>query len=450
MKKTIKLILMSCSLLILAVLVTACAHGGSPYGKYNKNGYTVSVKFDANGGVFATNTAVRVDTYDISKYTANDAGKKEIQLFDPNDEVRDDQRYAAYLDENHYLLGWYTERTEVSDGNGGTKYSYSGWWDFENDKLELDADKEYNAEDPVITLYAAWVPKLTYEFYTVDKDGSIEALGTPIVLDGAPDDGLKLPALNAETGKIGDANDFPSLDGKTYDKIYADPELKTEIKGERVTHSATFDKETATVIDPVMKIYCTTIDGLWFEVDSPDKIIKNAYPNANFILKSDLDFEGKFWPTGLQTANFTGSLNGNGHTIKNVTVTQSNVNATNFGLFGQLTEAVSFKDVTFDNVKIKITAGSKQNAANFGILAGTISESADISGVVLKNSTLEITADEKKMFVPKPTYGLVSGYGSLEGIEWSENNNVTFDNETHNYEYTIDGDGRFVLTKKTA
>ncbi len=448
MKKTLKLVLLSCSLLILAVFVAACAHGGSPYGEYDKNGYTVSVRFDANGGVFTTNTAVRVDTYDISKYNANAEGNKEIKLFDPNDEARGDQHYPAYLDENHYLLGWYTEREEVSDGNGGTKYSYSGWWDFEKDRLELDPSKEYTAEEPVITLYAAWAPKLSYEFYTVDKDGNVEALGTPIVVDQVPDAGLKLPALNTDTGRIGDANDFPSLDGKTYDKIYADPDLKTEITGEVLTHSAIFDRESATVLNPVMKIYCTTIDGIWFEVDSPDKIIKSAFPNANFILKADLDFEGKFWPTGLQTANFTGSIEGNGHTIKNITINQTNVNATNFGIFGQLTENAKLRDVTFDNIKIKINAGSKQNAANFGILAGTISENADISGVVLKNSTLEMTTDTTKIFVTKPTYGLVSGFGSLEGIAWSENNQVTFDKEAHSYEYTVDAEGRFTLSEK--
>ncbi len=451
MKKTLKLILLSCSLLVIAVLLAACAKDASPYGGYNKNGYTVSVKFDANGGVFAPNTSVRVDSYDLSKYTANAEGKKEIKLFDPNDAVRDDQKYAAYLNETHYLAGWYTERTEVSDGNGGTTYSYSGWWDFDTDRLALDADKEYSAKEPVITLYAAWVPKFSYEFYTVDeKTGAITQVGEPMVIDPTTDKGLRLPSLNEQTGKIGDANDFPTLSDKTYNKIYTDPELKNEVTGAVVTHSGSFDKATAQSSNPVMKLYCTTIDGLWFEVDTPDKIAKNAFANANFILKSDIDFSGKFWPSGLQTGNFTGSIDGNGYTIKNVTVTQSNSSAANFGLFGQLTESARIKNVTFDGIKIKVNDGLRPNGANLGILAGSISESADIENVVIKNSTLEISTSQTKPFIVNPQYGLVSGAGSLDGITYSENNTVTFDKAEHSYDYTVDSEGRFTLTKKAS
>ncbi len=450
MKKIIRLILLLCALLVLAAVAVGCAKDPCPYGRYNKDGYTVSVKFDANGGIFATNTSTRVDTYDASAYTANAEGKKEIQIFDPNDTLRNDQKYAAYLDEYHFLAGWYTERTEVSDGNGGTKYEYSGWWDFKNDRLEIDADAEYDANEPVVTLYAAWVPKMTYEFYTVDKDGKAEQVGEPLVVDPTKDEGIKLPSLNTATGKIGDENGFPKLSDKTYDKIYKDSKLTLEITGDVLKHSGTFDQETATMTDPVMKVYCTTIDGLWFEVDTPEKITKNAFLNAHFVLRSDIDFTGKFWPTVFQSGNFAGSIEGNGYKIKNITVTQNNVNPANFGLFGQITENASFKDVTFEGITMKVTTGLRPNGANLGILAGIISDKAELSGVVLKNSTLEITADPNKLFVVNPQYGIVSGYGSLEGITYSENNKVTFDGESPYETPAPDEEGRFTLTKKTS
>ncbi len=449
MKNIIKIIFLSCLTVIIAASVSACNSGASPYEGYDGDGYTVSVKFDANGGVFTSNTEVRVDTYDLSQYKTNSNGKKEIKLFDPNDPIRGDQQYAAYLDEDHYLAGWYTERTENEDADGNVTYSYSGWWDFENDLLELDPSGQYSAGEAVITLYAAWVPHFTYEFYEVMPDGSVSMIGTPISTEPGSGASIKLPSTDTVTGQLGYANDFPKLDGKTYDKIFADRELMQEITSETLTHSGSFERETAAVKNNVMKIYCTTLDGLWFEVDSAKKITDNAFLNANFILKSDIDFEGKYWPETFKSSNFTGSITGNGYTVKNISITQSNSDSMNFGLFGQLTDSSSLKDVTFDNVKVVVTDGLRNTASNIGILAGSISDGADISGVILKNSTLQITVNTMKPFVTYPVYGIVSGYGELDGIDWTENNNVTFDGECI-YDYSVDEEGRFTLSQKAS
>ncbi len=449
MKNPIKIIVLSCLTVIFAIAISSCSTNAAPYNEYDGEGYTVSVKFDANGGVFTSRTDVRVDTYDLSQYKTNSNGKKEIKLFDPNDPIRDDQQYSAFLDENHYLAGWYTERTEIQDTDGNITYAYSGWWDFENDVLELDPDAQYSASEPVMTLYAAWVSYFTYEFYEVSDDGSVSMIGVLTSGGNGESSSIRLPSTNVSTGQIGYANDFPKLEGKTYDRIFTDVTLKDEIKTETLTHSGSFDRETAVVKDPVMKIYCTTRDGLWFEVDSPEKITDNAFLNANFILRSDIDFEGKYWPETFKSSNFTGSVTGNGYTIKNITITQSGNDSMNFGLFGQLTEGSALKDVTFENVKVRVTDGLRNTASNIGILAGSISDGADISGVTLKNSVLEITVSTTKPFVTNPMYGIVSGYGKLGGIDWSENNNVTFDGECI-YDYTVDEEGRFMLSRKAS
>ncbi len=456
-KKILNTIIFSCLLVVLALFAASCSKDKSPYPGYNKAGYTVSVKYDANGGTFTTDTRTIIDTYDLSEYTVNSEGKKEIKLFAPDDAARGNQAYNAEKIElvngksvYYYLAGWYANRTEVVGENGEVTYKYSGRWDFEKDKLALDANKKYDAGEPEITLYAAWVPAFRYEFYTFDASGNPELLGIK-ELNPTKDTSIILPALNEKTGKIGDNNGFPSLTNKTYDKIYFDAEKTSEITGTALTHSGVFKKDTAELENPVMKVYCTTLDGLWFEIDSPQKIASNAFLNANYILKCDIDFNGAYWPSNFLTKNFEGSIIGNGYSIKNVTITQNDNTCVNFGLFGQITAKASLKDVTFDGITVKIEQGSRMQGANFGILAGTVSDSADISNVTVKNSKFVITSNSSRPLVTNVSYGLVSGYGSLEGIEFSENNTVTFtENGSAEYDYELDSELRFHLTKKQA
>ena len=53
--------------LVLAFVLAGCGAEESPYSVNDSQGYTVSVKYDANGGIFTTNTSVMVDSYDITQ-----------------------------------------------------------------------------------------------------------------------------------------------------------------------------------------------------------------------------------------------------------------------------------------------------------------------------------------------------------------------------------------------
>ncbi len=461
MNKKIKLILLSCLLLTFVLIAASCSKDPSPYKGYNKDGYTVSVKFDANGGTFAASTEVIVDTYDISEYeTVN--GKKSIRLFAPEDPIRGKQQtYVAKKLGGYYLAGWYTERTEVTDANGNVSYTYGGRWDFANQRLEVDAEGSYDSKEPQITLYAAWVPAFTYEFYVFNADGTAELKNT-VSVNPLEDKGLRYPGFNETTGQRGYQNDFPMLDfGKTYDKIYSD-EAKTDMlhnvdpqsddtvyETKLLEHSGNFNKETATLEDPVMKIYCDTVDGVWYEVDSAEQFVKNPSPSANYVLKCDLDFADVAWPENFTRGNFEGSIKGNGFSIKNVTIEQNNSSVVNFGMFGQLTGKALLENVTFDNVTVKILEGSRAQATSFGILAGSISADATVSNVILQNSKLEISQNDMKPYIDDVgSYGLVSGFGPLEGIT-SQDNAVTFAGDgSVEYEYTLDEEERFTLVIK--
>ncbi len=468
MNKKTRLILLLCLLLSTVLAVSACSSIRSPYvppyDEYDDDGYNVSIKFDANGGEFAPNTTTRVDTYKLSDYETLENGKKAIKLFDPNDPVRGDQAYLAnYVNgSGYYLAGWYTNRAEVQNDDGSVSYEYSGRWNFD-EKLMLDADGEYSANNPVLTLYAAWVPAFTYEFVQIDELGNETVLGEKKV-NPTVASSVELPKFNENTGKMGytTKDNFPTLTDKTYDKIYYDKEMTAQVTDTHISHTGTFNAENATVENAVMKVYCKLLDGVWYTVDSAEKLRDAAFSNAHIILSSDIDFTDSYWPNGYTTRTFYGGIYGNGYSIKNVTIEQSSSSDINFGLFGQIGEGAVIENVAFDNITVNIKNGTTKSNAQFGIIAGSISDAAQISNVTLKNSEMVISSTEKfaktlesLLADARPKLGLISGTGNISGFTFSDNNTVSFstfsaskpEHEVY-YDYTIDADGRFVLTRR--
>ena len=152
----------------LVFMLTGCGETATPYEKNNDDGYSVSVKFDANGGTFTTNTSVIVDSFNVD-------GKSQVALIAPDDSRRNNDAFSASKN-GHFLAGWYKERVEFTDENGKKSYKYSGKWDFENDVLKIDKSKEYSADTPALTLYAAWIPLFEIEFYSLESGELIETL----------------------------------------------------------------------------------------------------------------------------------------------------------------------------------------------------------------------------------------------------------------------------------
>ncbi len=436
----------------MVLLASSCSSDQSPFKGYNKDGYTVSVKYDANGGVFTTNTDTIVDTYNLGTYTADSEGKKHIKLFAPDSSERGNQAYTATKD-NFYLAGWYTERSEEKDQDGNViGYTYSGRWDFENDKLSLKADGVYSSENAELTLYAAWIPSFTYEFYVFGENGEPTLINS-VNINPLADTELTLPKDNEESGKINAPNDFPTLDGKTYDKIYLDKDKQNEITAETLTHTGKFISENATLEDPVMKIYCTATDGVKYKITSVDQLIKNPDVNAHFTLENDLDFSGRSWPVAFSTGEFSGKIIGNGHTVKNIVLNQNNTTDKAFALFGTISDCASVKDVTFDAVTVNINKFSNYQNAAFGIFAGEIYDSADISGITVQNSTLNITKGLNLMVAVNsrsPLFGLICAVGEPLGITFSKDDVkvALVGTDDSEYTYAPDEKGQFTLTVK--
>ena len=405
----IKAILIALLTLGTACLLSGCAAETSPYEKNDSENYSVSVKYDANGGVFTTNTSVIVDSFNISGMTANGQGNAEIALISPDNSLRGNDAFTAVRN-GYFLAGWYSERTETLDENGNAVYVYGNKWDFDKDILEVDASKTYSSAEPVMTLYAAWVPMFKIEFYSL-SDG--ELLNT-YVFDPTLVEDIKVPAWDEKTGAI-EMFEFPVKSGYTFDGVYLDAEGKNPVTTATLAHSGSVDYANGVAKNPTMKLYVDYVEGEWFHIYTAEQFIKNASVNGYYEIHADLDFTDEVWPTSLMYGNFGGKINGNGHSFKNITFRQTNNSKVNAGLFGNLTEKANISDVTFENVNFTIQAGTRVAGTSYGLLAGTISDTAQISNLKILSSTLKI--DSKCYFgVTDYTIGLVCGMGNADVV----------------------------------
>ncbi len=380
MKKT--KVLLTVLVLVLAVFVLAgCSEKATPYQINDAEGYQVSVKFDANGGYFGTNTYVIVDAYNISEMEKNSEGNAEIALLPPENPLRGIDAYEA-KNPGYFLAGWYAERTETAEG-----YTYGQKWDFEADRLSLDPAKTYSSQEPVMTLYAVWVPEFEIEFYDLDSG---ELLNTH-VFNPTQGQEFQLPHWDEETGAI-EMYQFPARDGYTFQNAYYDPEGTQAVSTETLVHPGTVDIATGTAKDPTLKLYIGWMEGEWYQIYNADQFLDNASVSGNYVIHNDLDFEGKIWPTSLVYGNFTGTIQGNGHTLSNIAVEQTNNSKVNAGLFGYLAEGAQIRDLTFNNVTFTIKAGTRVAGTSYGLLAGTISEKAALTNVAITAGQLLIDA----------------------------------------------------------
>ena len=402
MKLNKKLLFLCLLLVTMVMLLTACGEA-DPYEVNNGLNYNVSIKFDANGGSFTSvNSPVLVDSYNITGLQKNAEGKVDLPLLKPDDANRGDDAKKAQKS-GYFLVGWYQERTETTDANGNTVYTYAKPWDFETGRVSVDPAQKNTAKEPVLTLYAAWAPLFEIEYYAV---GDSEAYKT-VTFDPNAGTQITLPAWDLDSGAM-NMNGIPAKEGYTFTAAYLDSEKTQPIDAAAVNHTGTINYENATVTGNTMKLYLDFKKGEWFKISDAQQFIKNYKPSGCYEILSDLDFSGKNWPTSLMFGNFTGTIQGNGYTISNISLKQTGSNRMNAGLFGSLAEGAYLCDITFDNVTFAVEDGTRLQGAAYGLLAGAISEKADVQNVFVTNSTLKIVAGANLSAV---SIGLISGYG---------------------------------------
>ena len=432
MKLKIKAITVALLGLMAIPFITGCSTEKTPYDTNNEDNYTVSVKYDANGGIFTTNTSVIVDSFNISDLERNSDGQVEIALISPDNSNRGNDAFKA-VNNGYFLAGWYAVRTENKDSDGNISYSYSDKWDFEKDLLHIDPSKEYVAEEPVMTLYAAWVPLFEIEFYSLDSGEYMDSL----IFDPTTSGEISVPAWDKETGSI-EMYDFPERTGYTFNKAYFDANGEQQLSTATVNHPGVVDYETGTAQNSVMKLYVDWTEGEWYRIYNAEQLIENASLNGHYEIYADLDFADEIWPTAFMYGNFNGEIKGNGHTIKNVELTQTNNSKVNAGLFGYLTETAKISDITFENVSFTIKKGTRVVGTSYGLFAGTISNDAEISNVKILNSTLKI--DSSCYFgVDDYSIGLVCGMGNAAVVDKAEIDCVVVGDNPENLDVSVNG-----------
>ncbi len=436
MNVKIKTILAGLLLLVPLALAIGCTAEENPYEKNDKNGYQVSVKYDANGGEFATNTFSIVDSYNIDKLPVNSDGKAEIALIAPDDEARGDHNYFEAKKNGYFLAGWYASRTESGiDEDGNTIYSYSHKWDFENDRFTVDKSKQYTSFEPVVTLYAVWAPVFTIEYYSRGDGTLLETVN----YDPTAKEVIKLPAWNKETGKL-DMNSVPVNPGSTFEKAYYDAEGTMPIDDAEIMHTGTINAETGVAENPNMKIYVDWISGDWYHIYTAQQFVSNANLSANYVIHEDLDFTDVIWPTAFVHGNFSGSIAGNGHTFKNISFKQNNNGKNYAGLFGNITEKAALADIIFENVTFTIAKGARSAGSAFGLLAGNLNDSAAINDIKIVGSTVQI--DSASNFGTEDyVIGLLCGIGGSDNITYTgEIECEVVGSNPEKYSVTLDGD----------
>ncbi len=464
--KRLKVFLLSFTLLAILLLICSCSGDEGHYASYDEEGYTVSVKFDANGGSFSTGVSTIVDSYNTSLCKENGDGNKEIFILDPsNKEIRGDQSYDVG-NADLCFAGWYRDMQICTDDDGNLTCQYSGRWDF-TEPLVIDADGDYTAEEPVMTLYAAWVPKFTYEFYAVDENGDEILINTKSV---NPTLGLELdmPIKDASSGRLYIGGGFPNeyineetgvnlLDSMSYDGIYLDSAMTLQVSTETLTHSGNYDPENVSYGNTVMKIYCSFKEGLWYEVNDYKSLKKYITKNnVHLILTDDIDFGGRFWGD-MANSEFNGeitSAEGECYSIMNVALEYSSSSSCCYGIFGSLGSDAVISNVTFSNIVMDVKAGAKNGDA-IGLLAGSIHADAVLTNVSVKDSKFVISASKNVFFIDNITYGFVSGNGSTGGVDFSVGNTVEYSNfnskdeplETEYETSETDANGRFTVAK---
>lgn len=126
-------------------------------------------------------------------------------------------------------------------------------------------------------------------------------------------------------------------------------------------HSLTkwnFTSDITLTVDWTVKIY--TVE---------DLLKMGTYLNGDFILMNDIDLSGVNWnPIGINSAPFTGHLDGNSHKISNLTIDTSNyTNRSSFGLFGYISFA-TIEDLVIED--FEFTSENIEKTYYVGALAG--------------------------------------------------------------------------------
>ena len=400
------------AVIILVVLIAIFGGENNYYSDHEKDGYTVSVVFDADGGTFKGSDSSVVDLFNPEK-----VGSDGIKLLAPDDPRRDKNNALTVTKAGYFLAGWYTGRELIDENDPSKGYTYSGKWDFENDRLTLDPNKTYTNEESALTLYAAWVPYYKYEIYIKDESGET------VLLDSVSAINLTIPEW-ANGGVTLEMDNFPAREGYTLLNVYSNEAMTEKVvtttneSGSKKFITGQWDEESATSLTPTIKLYTTWQEGERYRIYSTEDLRKNADTKGYYEIYADLDFSGVEWPSVFANDKFSGKIFGNGHTISGVSIESTSRSRINNGLFSSLDANAYIENLEFKNLTHTINLMSVAPGASFGLLAGSATDGSElnnvtVSGKILIGDSCEGLANNNDYVINK-----LCGNGELKGVSY--------------------------------
>ena len=453
MRKTIKALLIAGSLGAMCAGLAACSDK-TLIDEYFDNGNVITVTYDGSGGnILGSSKVTIVDMFNPEKFTADSDGYVHIKLRSPTDPERphtgsDD---IKVLRSGYSLVGWYKTREVVKVGddvfddkgnklverdgdyfkisldNEGNEvaepaipqYTFADPWDFTTDTVDF----KIGDEKLEMTLYAAWVPRFSFDYYykVEGKEGDWKQFATttfdyPAAVENEKagkdskelTDRVFIPDWSSKSGKMehyySDAYTFPSVttgEKLTFKAAYSDKACTDVITREKpLKHGGSIDYATAKEQNDRQSVYVIFEPGSYYRVSTAQQFSDIADPEGYYtILSDELDFncvvdynnggelsfaagDGIRWPFAYAT--FKGKIegeNGKAVTFKNVGVQYSSSSAKRGGLFGEIDKNAVIKNVSFENVTFDVKKASGREEAYFGMFAGFVNEAATVQNV---------------------------------------------------------------------
>ena len=458
------------AIIALACVGLACITAGcsteTELEKYQKEGYTVMVTYDANGGSFLKRQGVTVmDLFKPSNYEKDGEGTVHIRLKEPTDLSRptSGSGNVTLTKQEHFFAGWYEKRElrknddeqivdesgavlEEKDGKyyyvgtetvGVPAYTYSGYWDFETDTID------YKESDGLfeMTLYAAWVPYYQFEYYYRVEGETDWTYYETTTFDYKTTNAQGSATFDKDTVWVPDWKDgtmnhdysyangsiysFPKVEGTTFKAAYTDENATQKIQTS-IEHSGTLDLEKGEAVNRVQKIYVEVEEGERYKIQTAEQFSKYANLSATYEILADLDFKnGEVkWPSSFVTGDFEGAIYsvGGEFAFKNVVATMNSSSAAKGGLFGSISANGTVKDVKFENATMDFKKLSAREAdATYGLFAGNVDDNATVTNVAVDGKirlgevSLSGAKDYKLNLVANGnTTGITAGAISLE------------------------------------
>ncbi|MBE5744645.1 MAG: hypothetical protein E7355_00725 [Clostridiales bacterium] len=274
-------------------------------------------------------------------------------------------------------------------------YDFIGWFEAESGPDEngnvvlkeepFDFSQQLSNVD--IVLYAKWEREISVYVHLVCDEITADA---PFIIEEKKEDKviqngevLKIHSFDSEGEFEADEDDMPTATGYTGFAYYMDAECTTEVEWPLVKTDANTD------------IYLKYIKGDWQILRKATDIqtMLSFKDTRQYYLANDIDCTNV---TMTATSNFYANFQGNGYTIKNLTINGGKL-STNSGksaFLGEISKDAKIENVIFENFTFKFEALENSYVEAY-IFSSSIADGAKLNNVRFKGTvTLDITLND--------------------------------------------------------